>query len=83
MASGLPLIATRNAGGDDLIEEGVTGFLVPIRSPGAIAEKINWCSVNRSRVSGMGIAARQRASELTWGAYGDTIVGAIRELIRE
>ena len=83
MASGLPLIATRNAGADDLIEEGVTGFLVPIRSPEAIAEKINWCLANRSHLSGMGIAARQRASELTWGAYGDTIVGAILELIRE
>lgn len=83
MACGLPLIATRNAGAEDLIEEGVTGFLAPIRSPEAIAEKISWCLANRSRIPGMGIAARQRASELTWRAYGDTIVGAIRELIGE
>lgn len=33
MACGLPLIATKNAGGDDLIVDGETGFLVPIRSP--------------------------------------------------
>src|ERR1700681_1481049 len=60
MACGLPLIATRNAGADDLIEEGVTGFLVPVRSPEVMAEKIAWCAANRSLLSGMGIAARER-----------------------
>jgi glycosyltransferase involved in cell wall biosynthesis len=83
MACGLPLIATRNAGGDDLIVEGETGFLVPIRSPEAIAEKINWCAANRSRISGMGIAARKRASEFTWRSYGEIIVAGVRALICE
>jgi glycosyltransferase involved in cell wall biosynthesis len=81
MACGLPVIATRNAGADDLIVDGETGFIVPIRSPEVIAEKICWCADNRSRISGMGIAAKRRASELTWRAYGDTIVAAIRAVI--
>ena len=80
MASGLPLIATRNAGGDDLIEEGVTGFLVPIRSPEALAEKISWCVQHRERISGMGIAAQTRAAQLTWRGYGEKILAAIHSL---
>jgi len=80
MACGLPLIATKNAGGDDLIAEGETGFLVPIRSPKAIAEKINWCVTNRARLDGMGLAAQRRASELTWSGYGENILAAIRSL---
>ncbi|HWM24999.1 MAG TPA: glycosyltransferase [Chthoniobacterales bacterium] len=83
MACGLPLIVTRNAGGDDLIAEGETGFLVPIRSPEAIAEKINWCAANRASISGMAIAAQRRASELTWPGYGQKVLAAIRSLTGE
>jgi glycosyltransferase involved in cell wall biosynthesis len=83
MACGLPLIATQNAGGDDLIAEGETGFLVPIRSPEAIAEKINWCATNRASLSGMAIAAQRRASELTWQGYGQKVLAAIHSLTGE
>lgn len=83
MACGLPVIVTRNAGADDLVVDGENGFLVPIRSPEAIAERIAWFAENRSRISGMGIAAQTRARELTWDAYGEKIVAAVRELIHE
>jgi glycosyltransferase involved in cell wall biosynthesis len=77
MACGLPLIVTRNAGGEDLINEGVTGFLVPARSPASIAEKIEWFLENRDKLPGMSIAARAKAAELTWRAYGEEILHAI------
>ena len=80
MACGLPLIATRNAGGDDLIRDGETGFLVPIRSPEALAEKITWCARNREAIHGMGIAAAKRAGQLTWQDYGEKVLTAIRSL---
>ncbi len=80
MASGLPLIATLNAGGDDLIVEGETGFLVPIRSPEALAEKISWCATHRERLSGMGIAAQKTAAELTWRGYGENVLAAVQKL---
>jgi glycosyltransferase involved in cell wall biosynthesis len=83
MACGLPLIVTRNAGGDDLIAEGETGFLVPIRSPEAIAEKINWCATNRVSIGDMAMAAQRRASELTWSGYGETILATICSLTSE
>jgi glycosyltransferase involved in cell wall biosynthesis len=83
MACGLPLIVTKNAGGDDLIVEGEAGFLVPIRSPESIAEKISWFATNRASISGMAIAAQRRASELTWHGYGEKVVAAIRSLTGE
>ncbi|HSV63874.1 MAG TPA: glycosyltransferase [Chthoniobacterales bacterium] len=77
MACGLPLIVTRNAGGEDLIVEGETGFLVPAGAPAAIAEKIEWFIQNRGKLPGMRQAARAKAAKLTWAAYGDQILNAI------
>jgi glycosyltransferase involved in cell wall biosynthesis len=77
MACGLPLIVTRNAGGEDLIVEGETGFLVPAGAPEAIAEKLEWFLENRDRLPGMQKAARAKAAKLTWAAYGDQILHGI------
>ncbi|MEY2502627.1 MAG: hypothetical protein QOI07_2961 [Verrucomicrobiota bacterium] len=77
MACGLPLIVTRNAGGEDLIVEGETGFLVPAGAPEVIAEKIEWFLQNRDKLAGMREAARAKAAKLTWAAYGDQILHAI------
>jgi glycosyltransferase involved in cell wall biosynthesis len=79
MAGGLPLIVTRNAGGEDLIVEGETGFLVPAGAPEAIAEKIEWFLQNRDKLPAMREAARAKAAKLTWAAYGDQILHAIAE----
>jgi len=77
MACGLPLIVTRNAGGEDLIIEGETGFLVPAGSPSALAEKIEWFLENRGKLPGMSAAVRAKAAELTWPTYGAKILHAI------
>lgn len=77
MSRGLPLIVTRNAGGEDLIVEGQTGFLVPAGQPAAIAEKIEWFLQNRDKLPGMSAAARAKAAELTWAHYGEQILHAI------
>jgi type I restriction enzyme R subunit len=51
MACGLPIIVTRNAGGEDLVQDGSGGFLVPIRDPQAIAEKLSGIKGNEEAVA--------------------------------
>lgn len=77
MSQGLPLIITPNTGGEDLIDEGVTGFLVPIRRADLIAEKIAWFAGNRSALPDMSRAAQIKAGQLSWARYGKTIADAI------
>lgn len=79
MSQGLPLIITPNTGGEDLIkQDGSTGFLIPIRSPEMIAEKLSWMLDNRPATMEMGEHAKQYAAEYTWKKYGDSIISAIR-----
>ena len=41
MAAGLPIVATATAGASEIIEDGVTGKLVPPDNPEVLAEAIN------------------------------------------
>lgn len=79
MSQGLPIIITPNSGGEDLVKEAETGFLVPIRSPKSIAEKIIWFLDNRAQIKSMGEAAKLHAASYTWKAYSDRIVKALTE----
>lgn len=77
MSRGLPIIVTRNAGGEDLVEEGRTGFIVPIRSPETLADRINWVADHIDALPEMSLAARRMASRFTWSGYADKILGAL------
>lgn len=77
MSQGLPLIITPNTGGEDLVIEGETGFLVPVRSPEAIAAKLNWFLENRDKINAMGLKAQQHAATYTWEQYANQIISAI------
>jgi glycosyltransferase involved in cell wall biosynthesis len=74
MSQGLPIIITPNTGGEDLVIEGETGFLVPIRSPKSIANKLNWFLENRHLISKMGRNAQEHAAKYTWEKYAETII---------
>jgi starch synthase len=69
MASGLPVITTKHSAGPDLIEDGVTGFIVPIRDVDAICERLAWINDHPREAIEMGLRARERVSVLTQADY--------------
>lgn len=82
MASGTPVISSEHAGGLDIIDEGVNGFIVPIRSPEALKDRINWCYENRSKLAEMGASARKKAlSGFSQDDYGDRIVSSLKSFL--
>ena len=82
LASGLPLIITPNSGGDDLVEEGRTGFLVPIRSPEAIAERLAWFADHRQLLPEMRRLALKKAGETGWARYELQVREAALQAVR-
>lgn len=67
MACGLPIITTANTG--SLVRDGVEGFVVPIRDPVALQEKIALLADDESLRTSMSRAARERAQEASWESY--------------
>ena len=78
LSQGLPLIVTPNTGGKDLVEEGETGFVVPIRSPERIAEKLAWLCENRRKIPAMSERALAAAAAHTWDRYCGAVSTAMR-----
>jgi glycosyltransferase involved in cell wall biosynthesis len=81
MACGLPVIATRNTGAEDLFTNGVEGFIVPVRDPKSICDKLQWMLDNPLKRQEMGEAALRRVRELGgWDAYGERAMAIYTEL---
>ncbi len=63
MAAGRPVVATRVAGVPDQVVDGVTGYVVEPRDPGALAVAITEILGTTGRGEQMGVAGRQRYEE--------------------
>ena len=70
MACGLPVITTVNTGAADIIADQKDGFIVPIRSPDAIAEHLELLYRDDGLRQEMSAAALAKArTELSWQRY--------------
>lgn len=82
MASGRPVVVSENTGSKDAIENGVQGFVVPIRSPEAIAERLQWLHDSPAERAAMGAAARRRAEQFPWERHGADLVALYESVLR-
>jgi len=69
MACGAPAICTDVASMPEVVEDGVTGFVVPPNDPNALREKLTWLWEHPDRARAMGEASRARVLQMfTWPA---------------
>ena len=74
LSCGLPIIVTANTGGEDLVEKGITGHLVPIRSPKKIAEAINKMIENNNHKEEIRMLCQKKAMKYNWANYAQNII---------
>jgi len=82
MACGCPAIVSENTGAADIIGDGENGFVVPIRSPEAIAARLTALADDPQRRDAMGAAARETVRAAGgWEAYGRQMAAEYRRLL--
>lgn len=73
MACGRTVICSDQTGGEEFVEHGVSGYIFRTRDVESLKKYLLALYDNREHAREMGLAARQRAEELTWSAYGDQV----------
>ena len=82
MACGCPVLATTNTGSEDLFTDGVEGFIVSIRDPNAIRERLQQLADDPALQQRMRAAALERVQHLGgWSLYGDLWVNLLEQLL--
>ena len=79
MACGLPAICTDVGGMPEVVQDGVTGFVVAPNDPAALRARIAWLKANPDAAAKMGRAGRQRVLErFSWSGVVDRCMDAYR-----
>jgi glycosyltransferase involved in cell wall biosynthesis len=79
LAHGLPVITTDQVGAADLLEEGVSGFVLPAGDVDALAARLEWCVTHPAELRAMRAAALQAARARTWEVYRHELRAAVCE----
>jgi phosphatidylinositol alpha 1,6-mannosyltransferase len=80
-ASGLPVIAPAAGGPLDLVDDGVTGFLVEPGSADAMTRAVSALVSDASLRTAQGLAARLAMLRRSWTALGDELIGHYESVI--
>ncbi len=82
MSCGVPVILSTNTGSGELVTEGKEGFIIPIRQPDVLAEKILQLYNDREMAAGMGKNARKLAtSSLNWEQYATQLISVYEKIL--
>ena len=74
-ASGLPVVAPAAGGPLDLVDDGVTGYLVAPGRAEALAAPVARLAADAGLRAAQGHAAQQKVSSRSWSAIGDKLIG--------
>lgn len=84
MSSARPVVCTNAGGNAELVKDGLNGYVVPMRDPEALADKINALLDDPEKRKSMGRAGRRRAEdEFDWKIIALKTKQVYEELLME
>jgi starch synthase len=80
LACGLPVVVTPNTGSEEFVIDGLEGYVVPIRSAGAIADRLNHLNRDRELLAEMSRRAHATAARKSWDNYRNEWADVVRSV---
>ena len=81
MAFGMPILCSDHSGVNDLVENGVNGYVFQTGNIEDLKDKICWFVKNKERCISMGKRSREIAQEHTWERYYEDFARIIKEIV--
>jgi len=81
MASGMPIIMTPTGGAEELIKDGVNGYIVKFKDSADIAEKLEKLINNPELCKKMGEESRKIAENMSWKSVADKYYYLYKQII--
>lgn len=81
MGAGVPVVAAKATGAMDLIDEGITGFLVPPRDVEAYADAIGRLAQDPALYRAQSDAGHAKARGYVWDAINETVLETYLEVL--
>ena len=84
MACGLPVICTINSGGQEIIDDNIDGYILPIRNKSSLKEKILFLYNNKVFCEEMGKNAQKKVTKkFSWEMYGQKTISIYQDLLKQ
>lgn len=81
LACGLPVLISEMVGAKDLVEEGRSGWIVPVEDVAAIAERLRWCAGHLGELRALRPECRKAAAAATWESYHRRLTDLLQRLL--
>ncbi len=83
MACGIPVVASRVGGLQETVRDGQTGFLVPWRSPSALAARLDQLLLDHALRRRLGREARSAAERFRWSEVATQVENVYHEMVSQ
>lgn len=80
MSCGLPVVITENVGSKEIVDDGIDGYIVPIRNVEALECRLEELYNNSNTRLKMGEAARVKANNYSWQEYTVRLINIYLEI---
>jgi glycosyltransferase involved in cell wall biosynthesis len=82
MATGLPVIVSEHVGAKEIVDDGQTGWVVPVEDVEALAARMREGIEAPRRLHAMGAEAAATAQAYSWDAYHDRVARVVEALVQ-